>query len=112
MKRLKYLLAALATTAVFALSVSASVALAGNGKSGAGLAAHLTHIDAKVAKHTQKCKVADAPAKCAEKKAKLTTKLNAFEARLDEKIMNGGDATNAAQLTSARDHVAELVASL
>jgi len=98
--------------AVAAVLVFSSIALAGGGTGGGRLAAHLARVDARVAKYEQACKVASPAAKCADRKARLTARLTAFENRLDAKIAKGGDAARIVKLTSARDHVAQLLASL
>jgi hypothetical protein len=95
-------------TLMGALSLSA-VAFAGNG---AGLDAHLAKIDAKVAKYQAKCQVASPQAKCADVKTKLTARLTAFEGKLDARIAKVKKAERKALLQSARDHVAQLLASL
>ena len=89
--------------------VLASAAFAGNG---GGLAAHLAHLDARVAKYHQKCDVANPPAKCALRKAKLTAKLTKVEAKLDARLAKHHNAARVALLQNARDHIASLLASL
>jgi len=95
--------------ALVGVLVLASAAFAGNG---AGLNARLTALDARVAKYHQKCDVANPPAKCAVRKAKLTAKLTKFEAKLDARLAKQHRAARLALLQSARDHVASLLASL
>jgi hypothetical protein len=103
---MKNVLAIVALVGSLALT---SAATAGNG---GGLSAHLARLDAKVAKYTQKCHVANPPARCAAAKSKLTAKLTKFEAKLDARIARRHNAARVAQLQSARDHVAALLASL
>jgi hypothetical protein len=89
--------------------VFSSVALAGNGK---GIDARLARLDAKVAKYHQKCDVANAPARCAAVKAKLSARLTKIEAKLDARIAKVTNANRKAKLQSVRDHIASLLASL
>ncbi len=97
---------------VSALAFSA-VAFAGGGADGGGkLAAHLAKVQGQVTRYDQRCQVSTPAANCTAKKAKLTFKLNAFETKLDQKIAKGPNAAKIARLTSARDQVASLLASL
>ena len=95
-------------TLLGALSLSA-VAFAGNG---VGLNAHLAKINAKVAKYEAHCNVPSPKAKCADRKIRLTTRLTAFEGKLDARIAKAQKAERKALLQSARDHIASLLASL
>jgi hypothetical protein len=80
MKKVGILLACVAALALPAAS------LAGSGTGGAGLQAHLTRATVRVAKYTAKCKVASPAANCAARKAKLTTKFTAWDAKIQAKI--------------------------
>ncbi len=80
MKRLGILVACVAALAIPASSLAAE----GNG--GAGIDAHLARAQAHVAKVTEKCNVAEPPARCSVVKAKLLAKFNVWEARLEARI--------------------------
>jgi hypothetical protein len=98
------------TIALLGVLVLTSAAFAGNG---AGLNARLAHLDARVAKYHQKCDAANAPARCAAVKARLTARLTKVEAKLDARIVKRQHNTaRVATLQSARDHIASLLASL
>ena len=90
--------------------VFASIAVAGNGGGGGrGVNAHLVKLDAKVATYVAKCNVANPPAKCAAKDAKLKAKLGAFEAKIQSKLsQHPGSST----LQSALTQISSLQAQL
>jgi hypothetical protein len=94
---------------VLGVLVTSAVALAGNG---AGLDARLARIDAHVAKYHSKCDVANAPAKCAAVKTRLSARLTKIEGKLDARIAKVTNADRKAKLQSVRDHVASLLAAL
>jgi hypothetical protein len=90
--------------------VFASIAVAGNGGGGGrGVNAHLVKLDAKVATYVAKCNVANPPAKCAAKDAKLKAKLADFEAKIQTKLsQHPGSST----LQSALTQISSLQAQL
>jgi hypothetical protein len=79
MKRIPLLLA------VAALALPA-VAVAGDGKGGAGFDEHITRATAHVTKLHETCNVATPPATCGEATAKLTSRLNEWASKIQERI--------------------------
>ena len=111
MKRIGVLLACVGALAF------PSASLAGNG--GAGPEAHLARATALVAKYSEKCNVAHPAAKCADRNARLTAKLGAWDAKIQAKIAKlnqrpGGAAKSArlSQLQGVHTRIAALQAQL
>jgi hypothetical protein len=106
MKRIGVLLACVGALAIPAAS------LAGNGTGGARLEAHLAKATARVATYTAKCKVANPAANCADAKAKLTARFNAWEAKIQARIANVNQrpdsAAKAARLTRLQDALTQI----
>jgi len=113
MKKIGVLLACAGALALPAAS------LAGNGTGGAGLEAHLARATAQVAKYSEKCKVANPAAKCADRKAKLTAKLGAWDAKIQARIAklnqrpdSAAKSAKLSQLQSVLTQIAALKAQL
>jgi hypothetical protein len=98
---------------VGALAVPAG-SLAGNGDGGARREAHLARATAHVAKYGDRCKVATPAAKCADRDAKLTARLTAWDTRIQARIAKvdrrPDSAAKSARLTRLQDALAQIAA--
>ena len=108
MKRIGMLLACVAALALPAAS------FAGDGKGGAGFEARLARAQAHVTKYAEKCKVAQPAAKCAEAKARMQARFDAWEARLQARIakleQRPASEKRTARLTELKSRLAQVSA--
>lgn len=98
---------------VVALAVPAA-AFAGDGSGGKGFEQHLARATAAVEKLTTKCDVAKPPARCADAKARLTAKLQQWEAllqaRVDKVSAKPAGTKQAARLDELKSRLAQVQA--
>jgi hypothetical protein len=105
MKKIGILLACIGALALPATS------LAGSGTGGAGLQAHLARATARVAKYSEKCKVASPATKCADVKAKLTARFDVWESKIQARIAKLSQRPNsAAKIAKLQDALTQIAA--
>ena len=90
-----------------------ATSLAADGQGGARLEAHLARATAHVAKYVEKCKPAPAERaqRCAERQAKISARLKAWEGRITERIarVEKSDGENkAARLVKLNDTLSQI----